>query len=161
MVKYKRDPLRERSEEDKLLEMIDDVLPELVRTRNRLNSVIMEMDYYKSIRKENTYTSIAKIIMKACCNHFNVYKSDIEGLSRDTDVRMARQIFMVLTKESTKLSFAKVAAIIGKDHSTAMHAKKVVHNSTDPINEHYLIIKKQVNQAVINAVTQNKVQGLD
>lgn len=158
MVKYKREPLRERSEEDKLLEMIEDVLPELVRTRNRLNSVISELDYYRASRKENTSTTIAKIIMKACVNHFGIYKSDIEGKSRDTEIRMARQIFMALTKESTKLSLAKVGAIIGKDHSTVLHAQKVVSNTKDPIYEHYVKIKNQVNQALINVLEESKIE---
>jgi chromosomal replication initiation ATPase DnaA len=161
MVKLKREFLREeKTEEQKLLETIDGLLPELIHMRDNLNSVIMEMSYYRTARQEKTHVKIAKIIMAAVTDYFGIFKSQIESKSRDMDIRMARQIYMALTKELTTLSFAKVGATIGKDHATVMHAQKVVNNSTDPIHEHYIIIKHRVSQAMINVEAENKKEGL-
>jgi len=157
MVKLKRDFLEgEKTEEQKLLATIDGLLPEMIQMRDNLNNVIMEMTYYRSARQEKTHIKIAKLIMVATTDYFNVSKSQIESKSRDTDVRMARQVFMVLTKKLTTLSFAKVGAIIGKDHSTVMHSEKVVNNSTDPIHEHFLIIQHRVERALLTVEVERK-----
>ena len=137
-------------------EMIDGLLPELIRVRNNLNSVIMEMDFYKTIHSESGETKIAKIIMLAATEHFGVSKSAIESKSRETNTRMARQIFLALTKELTNKSLAAVGAIVGKDHATVIHAKKVVNNQNDPIHTHFLTIKRQVQRALLNVEVESK-----
>ena len=150
MMKHTRDPLKEKSVEEKMLETIDGLLPEMIRMRNNLNSIIMEMDFYKTMHTESGETKIAKIVMLSATSHFGVSKSAVESKSRDTDTRMARQIFLSLTKELTSKSFARVGAMIGKDHATVMHAKKVTNNSNDPIHSHFLEVKIQVQQALLN-----------
>jgi len=159
-MKSKREPLIEKTDEEKLIEMINGILPEFIRMRDQLNGVIMEMEFYRNLRTESGTTKVAKLIMKVCISHFDVSKSQIESKSRETDVRMARQIFMALTRKLTKLSLARVGAMVGKDHATVVHACNVVENPTDPIHEHYLMIKNQVQRALIHVSIESKEQGL-
>ena len=140
------------------MEMINGLLPEIIRMRDQLNGVIMEMDYYRTLHSEAGHTKIAKIVMAACTAHFGVTQSGIESKSRDTDIRMARQIFMVLTYKLTSLSLAKVGAMVGKDHATVSHAQKVVDNSSDPAHDHYKDIEKQVQRALTNVEGEKTIQ---
>lgn len=141
------------------MEMINGVLPEMIRMRDQLNVVIMELDFYKNLHTESGTTKVAKLIMKVCTAHFDVSKSQMESKSRDTDTRMARQIFMALTRKLTKLSLAKVGAMVGKDHATVVHAIKVVENPSDPTHEHYVTIHNQVQRALIHVEVESKKGG--
>ena len=150
----------EKTDEEKLMEMINGLLPEFIRMRDQLNSAIMEMEFYRNLHTESGTTKVAKLIMKICTEHFQVSKSQIESKSREIDPRMVRQVFMALTRKLTKLPLAKVGAMVGKDHTTVLHACKVVENPTDPIHEHYVTIQNQVQRALIHVEIENKKGGL-
>ena len=130
-----------------------------IQPSSSISKVLIIVLAKRSVEEEKTHIKIAKLVMVATTDYFNVTKSAIESKSRDTDVRMARQIFMVLTKKFTTLSFAKVGAIIGKDHSTVMHSEKVVNNQNDPIHEHFLIIQNRVERALLTVEVESKKAG--
>lgn len=73
-------------------------------------------------------------IMRAVCERFAISSEDIRRNSRAAQTVMARQICMTLLRELTNLSFAKVGRLLGKDHTTVVHAvKRMTHlRTTDP-----------------------------
>lgn len=150
-MKNKFNPISENTETARLRESIDYLLPELVRSRDRINAAILEIERYRSAINEHPDNDIARLVMRVTLEYFGVSRYALEGKSRDTTIRMARQVFMALTKTITGFSNATVGGFVGKDHATVLHAKKVVANTKDPIYEHYLAIKTNVNEIIINA----------
>ncbi len=74
-------------------------------------------------------------IIDYCARFFNITVDELKSDNRKKDISSARQITMFVIREITGLSFPKIGALFGKDHSTAMYAIKSIEEkiSTDPL----------------------------
>ncbi len=84
-----------------------------------------------SIRKEITTDLIQKVVAE----RYNVSMHDILGKRRTHNIAFARQVAMFLCREHTGCSYPELGALFGgRDHSTVIHARKVIADkiSRDP-----------------------------
>ncbi len=56
--------------------------------------------------------------------HFYIRQSDLEGQSRMAKFAKPRQILMFLAHEMAGISYPKIGAYLGRDHTTALHGHK-------------------------------------
>jgi chromosomal replication initiator protein len=64
-----------------------------------------------------------ELILEEVVNFTGVSKENILGSTRSKDVMNARQIFIYLLTQMTDMSLPAIGKYIGKDHSTAIHAR--------------------------------------
>lgn len=96
---------------------LHDVQPNVEITREVLRSVL------PSKKQEATPDTIQKSV--ASC--FNVSISDLTGKRRTHNIAFARQVAMFLCRKLTNCSFPEIGALFGgRDHSTVIHACKVI-----------------------------------
>jgi hypothetical protein len=68
-----------------------------------------------------------ELIQKIVCRHFNIVLKDMLSARRTADVVYPRQIAMFLCKEFTKRSLPEIGRRFGgRDHTTALHAVRVI-----------------------------------
>lgn len=68
-----------------------------------------------------------EIIQKAIADHFKLKVADLKSKRRQRALTLPRQVAMYLSRHLTKASFPEIGAKFGgKDHSTVMHAVKVI-----------------------------------
>lgn len=142
-----------------ILETIDGILPELIRARDKLNLAIVEMEFFRSKRTINNDRSIARIVMRGVLDHFGLTAIELQGKSRESEVTMARHIFMSMTKSKTNLSYNSVGKLVNRNHATAIHAAKLVKEAPDYNHllwEHYQMIEERVNRALIIGVIETR-----
>ena len=74
-------------------------------------------------------------IVDQCARFFKVTTEDLKSDNRKKEISNARKITMFIIREMLGLSFPKIGAIFGKDHSTAMYAIKSIEEKilTDPV----------------------------
>ncbi len=73
--------------------------------------------------QEITYELIQQLVAEA----FNVSLSDILGKRRTQNVALARQVAMLLVRRLTGYSYPEIGAFFGgRDHSTVIHANKII-----------------------------------
>ncbi len=65
-------------------------------------------------------------IVSQCAKAFNVTVPDLYSDNRRKEISNARKMTMFIVREILGLSFPKIGAIFGKDHSTAMYAIKSI-----------------------------------
>lgn len=81
---------------------------------------------------ENTVKKITpEYIIECCAKFYKVKKEDIYSEKRNSDIVFARQASIYIIKELTNLSFPKIGAIFGKDHTTAIYAIKKMKQTID------------------------------
>lgn len=81
---------------------------------------------------ENTVKKITpEYIIECCAKFYKVKKEDIYSEKRNSDIVFARQASIYIIKELTNLSFPKIGAIFGKDHTTAIYAIKKMKQTMD------------------------------
>lgn len=74
-------------------------------------------------------------IIDQCAKFYKVTAEDLKSDNRKKEISNARKVTMFIIREILGLSFPKIGAIFGKDHSTAMYAIKSVDEKilTDPV----------------------------
>ena len=78
--------------------------------------------------------SIEDIIREAA-NAFNMGKADIRSKSRTSQINMARQIVMYLSREFTDLSLKEIAMELGKEHPTIISGIKKIQRDLKSNNK--------------------------
>lgn len=82
----------------------------------------------RSVKTEKKPITI-DIILEKVCEYFNVKQEDIFTSSRKQAIVQVRQIAMYLAQKYTKLSSARIGALIGKrNHATVLHSCKIVED---------------------------------
>jgi chromosomal replication initiator protein len=77
----------------------------------------------KGMHREVTIENIQKMI----CDHFNIKIQDLKAKRRTKNIALSRQIAMYLCRKHTSTSFPAIGLKFGgRDHSTVIHASKVV-----------------------------------
>lgn len=76
-------------------------------------------------------------IINTCAGVFNVEPVDILGKSRKSEIVKARQAAISLSRHYTKTTLKKIGEHFGRDHTTVIHALRVVNNSVS-IQDAYL-----------------------
>ena len=80
----------------------------------------------RAVKAENKPITIDQII-DTVCNYFNVKRDDIFTKSRKQAIVQVRQVAMYLAQKYTKLSSARIGALVGnRNHATVLHSCKMV-----------------------------------
>lgn len=91
------------------------------------------MTYYTApaLKESLQFRRKPQNIIDHLCEHYNVSKEQLLSKSRDRQLVFIRHlaIYLILTK--TRLTFKATGEIFGRDHTTAIHAKKMIQNYLD------------------------------
>ncbi|MCB0358821.1 MAG: chromosomal replication initiator protein DnaA [Bdellovibrionales bacterium] len=120
-----------------LAEKIDSNVRELEGALNRLHAVSMmhesplTLDLAESalrtIVPERTREITIEYIQKVVSEHYNIGAKDIIGKRRTQNIAFPRQIAMYLCRRMTTCSYPEIGALFGgRDHSTVIHANRVI-----------------------------------
>ena len=91
-------------------------------------TIALAKDAMDSIVKENTNSAITPdFIIEQVAKYHNITVDQIKGSQRDATIVKPRQQAMYLIRELTQLSLPEIGnATGGKNHTTVLHATKVV-----------------------------------
>lgn len=78
---------------------------------------------------------IQELIFRAIKSALDIDTDLLTSKSRKRDIVEARQIFMYLMIKRTHKSLEKIGNVVNRDHSTAIHARKVVENLVETDKE--------------------------
>jgi chromosomal replication initiation ATPase DnaA len=92
-------------------------------------------------------------IVDIVCEQYNVSVIAITSRNRQSNIREARQLTMHFIHKYTGLSLQKSARIVSRDHTTLIHANKVI-DCERATNKKY-----NQNYTFINALIKNKING--
>ena len=120
-----------------LSEKIDTNVRELEGALNRLQAMCslngvrptMELaeEVVRSVTPGKNREVTTEVIQKIVATRFNVSVSDMLGKRRTHNIAFARQVAMYLTRKFTACSYPEIGALFGgRDHSTVIHAHKVI-----------------------------------
>jgi chromosomal replication initiator protein len=94
-------------------------------------------------------------VLKAVSDFFNVSLNDLSKRSRKKEVVRPRQIAMFLLREEGKLSFPEIGSkLVGRDHSTAIHAYEKIkseEDSDESLKQELILIKERIYQNIEGA----------
>lgn len=89
-------------------------------------------------------------IITTVCDHYGLTKDELVGPLRPRRISRPRQIAMYLAHEMTNLSYPAIGRIFGgRDHTTVMHANKVIQERMDRDDEFEEIVD-HLRQSVLN-----------
>jgi chromosomal replication initiator protein len=120
-----------------IAERIDTNVRELEGALNRLQALCalheaeanvgLADEVLKSIAPEKLREVTTEAIQRTVASRFNVSVNDILGKRRTHNIAFARQVAMFLSRRLTGCSYPELGALFGgRDHSTVIHAKKVI-----------------------------------
>jgi len=104
-----------------------------------LNKTPITIDFAKEVLSHNLRGAEPEVtvesIQKTICEYFNVKLGDLKAPRRTQNIALPRQMAMYLCRKHTESSFPAIAAKFGRDHSTVIHASKVIEKKIkeDPI----------------------------
>lgn len=76
----------------------------------------------------------ASDVVTAITKHYSVKKRDLLGSSRARVIAIPRQILMYLLRTELNLPFQEVGRVVGRDHTTVMHAvDKITHLASSDV----------------------------
>ncbi len=126
--------------------LADDLIDYLARMVKgdirRVESAIIGIKAKSSLRQQPPDLAMVKEVLSTivCCNselsgqsicdfigeQFNVSKDALQSRSRKRTVTYPRQVAMYLTRKFTQESLADIGGLYNRDHSTVLHAIKVI-----------------------------------
>jgi chromosomal replication initiator protein len=120
-----------------LAERVDSNVRELEGVLNRLNAISsingsiateeLAYDVVSSLVPNKVREITTDLVKRVVSEKFKINVSDIVGKRRTSNIAMARQIAMYMCREHTTCSYPEIGSLFGgRDHSTVIHAKKVV-----------------------------------
>jgi chromosomal replication initiator protein len=111
---------------------IEPMLAELAGRRATLTEEIRLIDYLMKIVKAKVgdgakqYRTSAALITATVCSAYEISTADIAGKSRHRRYARPRQIAMWLCSEMTDLSLQQIGRLYKRDHTTVLHALRIV-----------------------------------
>ena len=76
--------------------------------------------------EDMTITPSLKDIEAAVCSRFGLTPEMLRGPRRERGIARPRQIVMFLAREMTPLSYPRIGAHLGRDHTTILHGERRV-----------------------------------
>ena len=74
-------------------------------------------------------------VISAVSKHFSLNKKSLLGTSRSRPVARPRQVLMYILRIDLRLPLEEVGRIVGRDHTTVMHAvNKITHMASNDVN---------------------------
>ena len=95
----------------------------------------------RDVPPETTEPTVAAV-QEAVCTALDVTPADLRSAKRTASVARARQTAMYLARELTSLSLADIARAFDRDHTTVLHAIRVVTSRNEPDSETSRIIHR-------------------
>lgn len=86
------------------------------------------------------------IVRDCVCQFYSVTQQQIEGKRGKGILPWARHVFVFLCRKYTYLTLKNIADILNRDHTTAIHSIKTVHDHTSNYSE----FKSQLEAIEIN-----------
>jgi len=90
-------------------------------------------------------------ILTTVSNFYEIPADLIKSKTRKDEVVHARQVYMYLSKKYTNLSLSQISMVCNRDHSTVIHAIKVIKDQ--------IYIDKEI-MAEIEEIEQNLINPL-
>ena len=134
-----------------MLDKLDDFIPDLLKFRDRIDSMILHIKMFKQTTGVGSDRTKINIIFNAVLNYYDLTKGELKGKSRKGEVVVARQFFCALARELTELSYQSIGDYVNRDHATVMHSTRVIDNSkdtADTLYDHYEVVKMNVLDAL-------------
>lgn len=102
-------------------------LQALCSLHNTTVSVELTEEVLKSIAPRKRVEVTIELIQKVVAERFNVSLNDLVGKRRTYNIAFARQAAMYICRQLTSRSYPEIGAYFGgRDHSTVIHAKRVI-----------------------------------
>lgn len=118
----------------------------LVYTNNQY--AVIELDVAQKALKDffnEPKIVTPKLILKSVCDYFNITEEEIKGKKKNREIALPRQIAMYIMRTVANLTYPMIGELIGgRDHSTVMHAEKVIKKMIEEDND----IKNIVNDII-------------
>lgn len=122
-----------------LAERIDTNVRELEGALNKLQALCslyqteanleVTEEVLKSFAPSRRYEVTTEAIQKIVAEKYNVSLNDLVGKRRTNNIAFARQVAMYLCRQLTTCSYPEIGAFFGgRDHSTVIHAKRVIND---------------------------------
>ncbi|HQH26775.1 MAG TPA: chromosomal replication initiator protein DnaA, partial [Oligoflexia bacterium] len=90
-------------------------------------SVTLVEEMLRSIAPARKIEASVEVIQKAVANRYSVSVGDLLGKRRTHNIAFARQVAMYLSRKLAGRSYPEIGALFGgRDHSTVIHACKVI-----------------------------------
>jgi chromosomal replication initiator protein len=91
----------------------------------------VKVSYYVAPALRESFKRKPQAIIERLCDYYNVSKDQLLSKSRDRQLVFIRHlaIYLILTK--TRLTLKATGLIFGRDHTTAIHAKRMIENYLD------------------------------
>lgn len=102
-----------------------------IQARARLVGGLVDMEMVRDVVStvvDVNQTLTATMISEMVSGQFQVSMKEMQSRSRKTKVTIPRQIAMYLSRKHTEESLADIGKVFHRDHSTVLHAIKVVSN---------------------------------
>ena len=119
------------------------VAPNIFKPRNDWNIIALKCKNHK-----NLYSAFVKNVAGIICKETG-YNPMETIRSRKRGIVEARMLFLVMLCHKNNKSLSYIGSLVGKDHSTVIHARNTVENlcSTDKqFNEQFTKIKNRVDK---------------
>jgi chromosomal replication initiator protein len=92
------------------------------------------------------------IVIKVVCDYFNITDDEIKQVCRRREVVYKRQLAMFLLATFTNETYVDIGKFFYKDHTTVIHAKKLIRNLIDideAVKSDYEAIKAKMIEAYL------------
>lgn len=102
-----------------------------IRAKARLNGGEVDMDLVREVVANVVGTDqllTTQMISELVSRQFRVSMKDMQSRSRKRTLTFPRQVAMFLSRKHTDESLADIGKLFNRDHSTVLHAIKVVNN---------------------------------
>jgi len=114
-------------------------------TKQDINMELAQEALKDIIRNTSKKKATPDTIMDIVCSRFGISKDALLGRKRNRDVAYPRQICMYLSRELTDLSLSSIGdAFGGRDHTTVLHAHRLITGETASNNDLRLMIADMI-----------------
>ena len=130
-----------------MLDKMDDFIPDLLKHRDRIDSMILDIKTFRVSNSAGSDRSKINVIFKVVMTYFDITKEDLKGPRGRDEIPKGRQIFCALAREITELSYQAIGDYVNRDHTTVIHSKRVISDARDTshvLYDHYEVVKKNV-----------------
>ena len=123
--------LVESKHEEIFLSELHSLVRILKDLREQTNSVFNRINILEKKLLPYGDRLILDVIIDVTIRHFHINESDMSSDLREGSVMKARRIFCSMGYNRTGSSYAKVGAIVNRDHATVINACKKMRNYRD------------------------------
>lgn len=74
-------------------------------------------------------------VIDAVCDLYGATEARLKGRGRTQDITVPRQVAMSALRDLSGMSYAKIGAVFGRDHTTAIHACARFPGTSAPVEQ--------------------------